>query len=75
MAAALVAACLVAVPGTAFAGNPTYPMQVVSHDAPKSLSPGDTFSVDLVLSRDGASVYTMYAMSSTVRYDTSMLEV
>ena len=39
------------------------------------VAPGDTFTVSLMLENNQNTSYTMYAMSATVRYDTSMLEV
>jgi hypothetical protein len=75
-------ACLIFAfsPAKAYA-DPTYTMSVVSKDAiangnsSYTVAPGDTFTVSLMLeSTEGAS-YTMYAMSTTLRYSASMLEV
>ena len=61
-------------PAQAYA-SPTYTMSVVGSDVPSSVNPGDSFTVSLTLENNDSSSYTMYAMSATVRYDTSMLEV
>ncbi len=75
-------ACLIFAfsPTNAYA-DPTYTMSLVSKDAiangnsSYTVAPGDTFTVSLMLeSTEGAS-YTMYAISSTLRYSASMLEV
>ena len=61
-------------PAQAYA-SPTYTMSVVGSDVPSSVNPGDSFTVSLTLENNDSSSYTMYAMSATVRYNTSMLEV
>ena len=60
-------------PQVAYADTPTYSMSVLGDGS--SIAPGDTFTVSLNLDNNEGSSYTMYAMSATVRYDTSMLEV
>ena len=78
--ALLVGFAFVAFPVRAYAA-PTYTMSVVSEDAvvdangSYQVAPGDTFTVSLMLENNQNTSYTMYAMSATVRYDTSMLEV
>ena len=71
------AACLgsMLAPQRAFADSPTYTMSLVGEDVPSSVSPGDTFTISLKLENNENSQYTMYAMSATIRYSTSMLEV
>lgn len=69
------AVSIAAAPRSAFADSPTYSMAVVAEDVPSSVAPGNSFTVALTLENNQSSEYTMYAMSATVRYDTSMLEV
>ena len=70
---ALAGASAAVAPQTAYADSPTYTMSVTGDSS--SIAPGDTFTVSLDLSNNESGSYTMYAMSATVRYNTSMLEV
>lgn len=63
------------VPQRAYADSPTYRMSVVGENTSSAIAPGDSFTVALMLENNESSQYTMYAMSATVRYNTSMLEV
>lgn len=71
----VVALFAAAAPVRAFADEaPTYTMTMTS-DAGDTIKPGDTFSVTVNITRDGAQTFPMYALSTTIRYDADMLEM
>ena len=76
LAAALAMLCCVvsfSLPGKAFADG-TYSLSVAGGSS-EAIKPGDTFTVNVNLANNESSSYTMYAMSTTLRYNSDMLEL
>lgn len=60
----------------AFADSPTYTFTLESSgDAPSTLNEGDEFTIVGSLERNEQSDFKMYAISTTVRYNSDMLEL
>lgn len=68
--------CVVFAPNKAFADSPTYTFALEgSGDAPSTLNEGDEFTIVGSLECNEQSNFKMYAISTTVRYNSDMLEL
>lgn len=60
--------------GSAFADD-SYTVALSVTDCPDALQVGDTFTVTQTIAKDGADSFPLYALSTTVSYDSSVLEL